>query len=460
MSRLHGVGLRARLALALALVAAMAVGVATLIANRGLERQLEQSAGKRLSAAAGHASRLATRLYRRDPRWSRSALADLGHAAEVGGYRILVEDARGRPVTGQGALALQRRNAVRASVRVAGRRVGTVAVAPVPGDSVSDVERRLHERLNSLHLLAAGLAIAAALLAAPLVAGPLTRPVRRVTQAARRMRRGDLGARVEPSGPAETRELAAALNRLAETLQRQDDARRDAAADTAHELRTPIAGVLSRIEAAQDGVLQDSAGNLAAMHAETLRLSRFVEDLERLADAERPDLLVEKRALDLARVAAERADAHEGFFAAKGIGFERRLEPALVRGDAARLSQVVDNLLGNALRYTESGGTVTLTVAADHSTAELAVSDTGMGVEERDLPRLFERFWRGEASRSRGTGGAGIGLAVVRQLVRAHGGEVEVESQLGRGSTFRVLLPASGRDSRADDLHRSFKSVS
>ncbi len=133
---------------------------------------------------------------------------------------------------------------------------------------------------------------------------------------------------------------------------------------------------------------------------------------------------------------------YEDFFAAKGIAFTTHAEPTPMQGDDRRLEQVVDNLLSNALRYTDPGGTVELHVRASMGTCIVEVRDTGIGISPEDLPHVFDRFWRSDRSRSRATGGSGIGMAVVRELVRAHHGRVELRSELGRGTTARVVLPA------------------
>ena len=286
---------------------------------------------------------------------------------------------------------------------------------------------------------------AGALLLAFLLAETLSRPLRRIRDAAQRIEEGDLTARLELSGDSEMRAVGHALNRLAETLEHEEEIRKASVADLAHEVRTPVSALLSRIEAAQDGVLADEAANLEAMHAETLRLARLLDDLARLAEAERPGLLIEKRALDLAEVGRREADALGPLFATKGVVFATELEPVAVRGDADRLGQVVSNLLSNALRYTAPGGRVDLRVRREDGWAVLEVADTGVGIAPEDLKHVFTRFWRGEKSRSRATGGSGIGLAIVHELVRAHDGRIDVESRPGTGSTFRVSLPTVDR---------------
>lgn len=295
---------------------------------------------------------------------------------------------------------------------------------------------------SEAHLVAGALAVAIALLVALLLAQTMSAPLRRIRAAAERMERGDLEAKVDPGGDAEVQAVGHALNRLAETLEHEEQLRRASVADLAHELRTPVSGLLSRIEAAQDGVLVDMGANLEAMHGEALRLKRLLDDLDKLAAAERPGLLLEKRPVNLAAVAAAEAEQMAASFAEKGVELERDLAPARIAGDPDRLAQIVANLLSNARRYTEPGGRVRLRVTdEDGRGAVLEVSDTGIGIDAEDLQQIFKRFWRADKSRSRATGGTGIGLAIVRELVNAHDGRIEVESHPGQGSRFSVSFP-------------------
>jgi len=433
------VGLRERLAFALAAVAVLSVAVATVLADAGLDSRLNQFARERLQTAATHTAELAAGLYGAQGRWTPGVVTDLGHLAEMNGYRLAVLDSGGR-LLGPGSLPPIPR--ATHPVTVGGHVVGTVTVAPVQGQVLTGEDRSLHARLNRLHLLAGGLALLLGLLAAVLLAPALARPLRRLTESARRMQRGELDVRVAPAGAPELRELGQAFNRLAETLEHLEQIRRDAAADVAHELRTPLAGIVSRIEAAQDGVLPDEHANLEAMHTEALRLARLIEDLGKLAEAQQPGLTLKKEPIDLRELVDERARIYTDQLQAKGIVLEERLGAASAYGDRGRIVQIVDNLLSNALRYTDAGGTVTIELSKRDGDAQLDVSDTGIGIAGEDLPYIFERFWRGERSRARRTGGAGIGLAIVSELVRAHGGRIDVQSKPGEGSRFRVTLPS------------------
>ncbi len=442
--RWTALSLRARLAVALVAVAILAVALAALIGNLGLTPRLDQAARDRLGASAAHVADVAAAVYGTSAGWSGSDLTELEHLAALDNLHIALRlpsgdvVAVGPPPAGETA---------QAPVIVDNRPVATVVVAAATGNLLTSEEQHLARSLDRLHLIAAGVAALAALVAGLLLAQTLSQPLRRIRAVAERLERGELDARVEAGGEPEMGAVGRALNRLAETLEHEEQLRKESVADLAHELRTPVNGLLSRIEAAQDEVLPLDE-NLAAMHSEAVRLTRLLDDLARLADAERPGLLVDKHPLDLADVAGAVARSFAPRFADADIALAVKTEPAPLTGDPGRLEQVVANLLSNALAYTEPGGQVTLTVAHPGADAVVEVADTGIGIAPDDLRYIFTRFWRADRSRSRATGGTGIGLAIVAELVRAHDGRIEVESSPAVGSSFRVTLPADHSPNR------------
>lgn len=429
-------GLRARLAIALVSVAVLAVGLATLLANRGLEPLVEDAARSRLQRSAEHMAEIAGAVYQDEGGWSPTARETLLHFGELDGLRIAV-----RAGATQFGSDLTGAETAGATVTVAGRALGTIDVAQEGSGLLTPEEAHLQHSLDRLHLAAGAASVAAALLLAFLLAETLSRPLRRIRVAAQRIGQGELATRVDPGGDPEVRSVAFALNRLAETLEHEEEIRKQTVADLAHELRTPVNGLLARIEAAQDGVLT-GPDNLQAMHEEALRLTRLLDDLARLADAEQPGLLLDREPLDLAEVAGAAQTSFAPRFAEAGIGFELDATPVWVEGNAGRLEQIVANLLSNALRYTQTGGSVRLGIERAGGDAILEVADTGIGIAPDELRHIFTRFWRGDPSRSPATGGTGIGLAIVRELVRAHGGRIDVDSAVDRGSRFRIVLPA------------------
>jgi two-component system sensor histidine kinase BaeS len=431
--RLHVIA--AMMALALGTVAF--TGLAT---RRGVDGELATLGQRELQASAAGLATAAAIGYDGTGGWSEPWVRRLLRTAPRDAGRLAVMGADGRPVAGSPAAPA--RAGARAPVTVGGRRVGTV-VAAAPGDTGAEqFGARVRERVDD-RLLEAG--IAAGVLALLLALGlglRLVRPLHRLTDVARRLEHGEIETRATGAGgPRETAELAHTLDRLAAALRRQDELRRSTVHDVVHELRNGLVGVVGRLEALQDGVVSDPEAALNRTARDAQRLNRLVDDVLLLAEAQKPGLLVNKRPLRLDELALERAGAHADRFAGHGIDFAFEAAPASVDGDPERLGQIVDNLLSNALRYTDPGGSVRLRLDVRGRDAVLQVADTGIGIAPEHLGRIFDRFWRDPAARDRVADGSGVGLALVRDLVIAHDGRVEAESRPGRGSTFSVIIP-------------------
>jgi signal transduction histidine kinase len=241
----------------------------------------------------------------------------------------------------------------------------------------------------------------------------------------------------------EVGELVSAFNQMVGSLQRVEKLRKDLVADVAHELRTPLTNMRGYLEALRDGVLPASPQQIASLHEEVLRLVRLVEGLHQLAIADAGIQRLRLDALDLRALTLQTLDPFRTRFSQKGIRlFTAGPEHASpVRADHDQLVCVLNNLFENALQYTPCNGEVTVRLGREGSTAVVDVSNTGEGIAPHDLPFVFERFYRGEKSRSREHGGAGIGLSLVKQIVDAHGGVVSARSANGL-TTFRLTLPA------------------
>ncbi len=394
--------------------------------------------------------------YREAGGWTNADLRGAHALASAAGAALAVKDAsgvsvfapgqglgRGRPAeAGRGqSPQLSELGAEKASaIVVSGKSVGTVTLR-FPKNALPPAEKQLRHALTTTTLVGAGIAAAAALLVGALVAGWIRRPLRRLIDAVRRLESGDRSARANLSAPGELGELAHAVDRMASNLEREDELRKALVSDVAHEIRTPVTVLQAECESMLDGVSKPTPARISSLHDEVLRLGKLVEDLEALAYAEAAGLRLTRQRVDLAEVARAAVDLHQSQFAAAEIELEAHLAPAFVQGDEARLAQVVRNLLANALKFTPPGGRVELVVERARGEARLTVSDSGRGIPEHELGHVFERFWRG--SGAQGTEGSGVGLAVVSELVRAHGGRVEVESRTGEGSTFTVLIPSS-----------------
>lgn len=303
--------------------------------------------------------------------------------------------------------------------------------------------------LNAILQLSAAafVAVLLALLAGTLLARRITTPVEQISQAAGSV---NLNQPVPTaSGIRELDDLGRAFNSMTESLRQSAQARNAFIADVTHELRTPLTVIKGTIETLEDGALDDVAGRgplLASMQRETERLIRLVNDLLVLTRADAGTLHLELQPLDLAELARARCEHLSILAARRRVQFALTApDPAPLLGDADRLSQVLDNLLDNALRYSPENSTVAVEIRASAGECQCAVQDSGPGISQKHIPFIFERFYRADASRNRQSGGAGLGLSIAKALVLAHGGRISAESVDGQGTTIRFSLPTASQ---------------
>ena len=297
-------------------------------------------------------------------------------------------------------------------------------------------------RVNNAVLLSALIAAALALLLGGLLAFTLTRSLQELTLASEELARGNLGRQVAIRSRDELGELAEAFNKMSRDLARATQARKQMTADIAHDLRTPLSVISGYTEALSDGKLPGTLETYQILHQETQYLRRMIEDLRLLSLADTGELLLNLQPVELGALLAQAAARHAMAAQQKGVALysEPGSELPPVSADPERLAQVFDNLIGNALRHTLTGGKIILTARRSSQNVRLEVQDTGSGIAPEDLPKVFDRFYRSDRSRQQ-NGESGLGLAIAKSIVDAHGGTIGVESQVGRGTTFTILLP-------------------
>jgi signal transduction histidine kinase len=285
----------------------------------------------------------------------------------------------------------------------------------------------------------------AAVVTAVLFARGVLRPIGALTAAVRKMEQGDLSQRVQVTSRDEIGQLAHAFNAMADGLARTEQLRRSMVADVAHELRTPLTNVRGYLEALRDGVIEVRRETIESLYDEAVLLSHLVDDMQDLTLSDAGRLSLHREALDATALVSAAVQAAQPHAAQQGVSLVVDDLPALppVYADPQRIGQVLRNLLSNGLAYTPAGGTVRVSASSSGQEVRIEVHDTGCGIAAEHLANVFERFYRADPSRARATGGTGLGLALVKQFVTAHGGRVAVASTPGAGSCFSFTLPVA-----------------
>lgn len=337
-----------------------------------------------------------------------------------------------------------------AAILVDGETAGWFLVSQPPDLPLS---REQSDFLDHIHLSLAGAALVSIALSVgvgTLLARRITRPLGELTEAARAIAAGNLEQRVAVNGQDELAQLSRAFNQMAEELARNEELRRRMVADVAHELRTPLSVVRGHLEAILDGVFPADAEHIAPIHERTILLSRLVEDLRTLALAEAGQLQLHRQEIEPGQLVQQAVVDFTPLAQVDNIALQSEVAPNLpgVQADPVRLSQVFANLLSNALRHTRPGGRVVIRAEmSDRRAVLFSVSDSGPGLTAEEIKHIFDRFWRADESRARDRGGAGLGLAITRQLVEAHGGRIwavsPVQGENGpeQGTAFCFSIP-------------------
>ena len=434
----------AQLFLAAMASTAVALGVVGLFVQHATASQLTAYNHRRSLAVAHRVGGALVEQYRRQGEPGLQAAAT--HYATLLGSVITIETGSGHVLYRAQPLAGGRHggSTVATTVRLyaLGPHIRVVlSHLPTLGPRLSPVIRSV---LSSL-LVASLVGFLASLLLSSLVGDRIVRQLQHIAQGARRLGAGEWSYRVAPEGPAEVRALADDFNRMASALESGEADRQRLMADVAHELRTPLAILEGYLEAWREGVDIPGADPLAVAQQQARIVAQLVDELQDMALADAHQLYLQRSEVDLARLAVDVGTEWQRSADQRHIHLTvDRVPVPSVWGDARRLRQVLGNLVGNALKYTPDGGRVTIRVEPDAPAGgvRLTVADNGPGIAPEHHAHVFDRLYRVDSSRSRGTGGFGLGLAIAKELVELHGGHIGVESTPGQGATFFVVLPA------------------
>ena len=315
--------------------------------------------------------------------------------------------------------------------------VWNVGYAGEPGD----------EELFFAVFTAGAIALALSVILGIYFAVGIARPVQRISDTASAIKEGNLSARTGLSGDDQLGQLGQRFDEMADAIERDRDLERQLIGDVAHELRTPLMAIQATVEAIQDGVFEADEEHLNTISFETRRLGRLVEALLHLNRLENGTTEVKRDLVNLSSVVGGLSTTHEALIESSGIMFFTDVAPnVMIVGEQDLISQAVANLLSNAVRYTPENGMVTVELTRENGYAKISVRDTGVGISDEDMKKVFSRFWRADVARQSVDGGLGIGLALVKEVVDQHFGDVSVSSTLGEGSTFVMRIPLAPED--------------
>lgn len=458
------IGLRSKLSLSYAVMALLLVALTSLCINFLFQAQFKNYVIQQQKQRNQEIVSLIQKQYGTDGSWDESTVENIGIGALEQGMIIRVLDASGATVwdatvhnNGMCAqmlsgMAQNMKNyypnfqggyeQAEYPLRAGGKTVGKVLVGYYGPYYYTENDIHFLSSVNTALLVLGLISLAGALLLGGIMAKRISRPVSGAVKAAEEISRGNFTQRIsERPDTKEMARLTDSVNHLADSLEQQQALRKRMSADVAHELRTPLANLQSAMEAMIDGVWEPSAQRLESCHEEILRITRLVGDLEKLEKAEAEAVVLNRTEFDAAALTEKILNSFEPEFRKKGIQTQFSGGAQKLDGDRDKISQIVVNLLSNALKYTPEGGSVRVSVGGEEQAVYIAVSDMGVGISAEDLPYVFERFYRADQSRNRLTGGSGLGLAIALAIAKAHRGDITVRSSAGKGSTFTLRLP-------------------
>ncbi len=334
-------------------------------------------------------------------------------------------------------------NMAHAPIIVKDQAIGSVRVWVYGSDSLlRSADQEFRDKSYQAMAFAAIIAILLASIFGLFFARNLVKPIKRLTDTAEQLKEGNFSARAHLKGEDELAQFGKTFDDMAEAVERDRELERRLTTDVAHELRTPLMAIQATVEAMVDGVLPVDEERLVTVDSEVMRLSRLVDSLLKLSRLENRSNPTKREIVNVGEVVQGIVSTHEAYVKESGLTLVYRADPDVyIYGDPDLIRQATANLISNAVRYTDEGGTITVRVKRGESMASIAVEDTGIGLTPEEARMVFQRFWRADSGRDRESGGLGIGLTVVKQIVERHDGWVQVEGRKGEGACFTIHIP-------------------
>lgn len=460
------INIRTQLTAATALMVLLTVGLISILSNQFIHRQFQKY---KLTQQTKNLEQIADTLseqYHAD-RWNIDVIHGISMNALMNGYILRVSDMAGTTIWDANLCDMAACGQVMKDISnqmlqqypnmdggfaeqllpivSSGAQIGVLTVSHYEPYFYNDTDLLFLDELNKVLVIIGLFSLVLSVFIGFMIAKQLSKPIRKTSEVAKQISAGEYTARIEgATSTKEVSELMVSVNTLASVLQKQERLRKQLTADVAHELRTPLTTLQTHLEAMADGVWEPTSQRLQSCQDEVTRVSNIVIDLENLSKADCDNLHLQKKTLSLNALVREALSSYALEIEKKNMHLSIEGEEIKILADTNRLDQAIKNLISNAIKYTQENGCIHISLSQTNKTATLTVKDDGVGISESDLPHIFERFFRADKSRNRATGGSGIGLAIVKSIVQAHGGKVWAVSALGRGSEFTLELPMAG----------------
>lgn len=441
--------------------------VTTIMANKMIDKSFNSYLENQLKEKSDNIIKLVEKSYDESKGVINIDKESLNRYAEDGSFNIVVKDIKGNTLYSSGNGYLMRKGTMGNMMMNRGpmrkmynfnagdyveenhqlyknnAAIGTISIGYLGNYNPTVQDMEFRGNLNSVLLYSVILAILFGLIMSLILSRQITTPLVQINKIANEMKRGKFNIRSKvKTSTLELNELSQSMNYLAEGLESQEALRKRLTSDMAHELRTPLTTLLNYVEGFMDGVWQPTGEKLNSCHEEILRLTKLVERLQDIAKLEQTNLVLSKSNFDLAIELKKVAEVYRPLYSKKKLSLIENINDDLeVFMDKDKIKQIIYNLLSNAFNYSNEEEEIVLTAFKKEDNVVISVQDKGIGIAKEDLQYIFERFYRADKSRTRETGGTGIGLTIVKSMVEAHRGNIKVESKLGEGSIFTIVLP-------------------
>jgi len=440
------------------------VGLMSLAANVGLNKQFENYVIQRQEKQTAEIIDLVEMKYEEENTWNTGYLEIIGMNALQNGMIIVIKDSEKGNIWSayehnnglcQAMIMNMRANMYSYSDKWNGeyqeksypilqsdKQIGTLTTGYVGPYYFNDEELIFIKALNSLFLIAGICSLLIAFALGIFMSLRLSNPLNKIAKKALSLSEGRYKERlVDVSHTKEIEILIETINELSDALEHKDNLRKQLTQDVAHELRTPLTSVQGHMEAMLDGIWAMDNERLNSCYEEIIRIKKLIGSIENLSGVENENVLLHKEDFDLSRLIVRLLNNYENEFLTKNIKVNYLEKPVTIHADPDKMSQIFNNLLSNAIKYSSENGEITIKAEKEENKIIVRVKDTGIGIKEEDLPHIFERFYRGDKSRNRQTGGIGVGLTITRAIIEAHDGTIDVNSTYGQGSEFIIRLP-------------------